>query len=258
MSYKPDESTLLSYLYDELSAEEKRKVEQYLSDNQEVQTELTELRDAQSVLGKIQDREVAVPTFSFEDSKVISMGTTSKWWRKPLAIAASISLIILTGYFAQINLSVGADGMRLSFGVQQSGDGYSDSQVEDMIQNAIAANNETFLQQLRSSEKEMKKLVSDETEKSKQEINSYLVHQKNQSIEVLRGLMEQSELAQRRYTNDVLQDFAIFLETQRQDDMNVIQARFDNLADDTQLNRLQTNRLISNLYPDENPTQNQY
>ena len=146
----------------------------------------------------------------------------------------------------------------MSFGVLQTQGSYSNSQVEDIVQKAIIANNETFLLQLKSSEKEMKSLISDATKKSKLEMDSYLALQKEKNIEVLKVLLEQSELVQRRHTDDVLQDFAIFLEMQRQDDMDMIQARFENLVEDTQLNRMQTNQLISNLYSDENPTQNQY
>ncbi|MEQ9466565.1 MAG: hypothetical protein RLN88_04085 [Ekhidna sp.] len=258
MSYKPDESTWLSYIYDELSAKERKEVEQYLIENEDARKEVEELKEAQAVLGKIRDREVTAPTFSFDTAKVISMSNTEKWWRKPLAVAASISLIILTGYFVQLKISYGEEGFSMAFGVQQSSQGYSESEVESLIQKAIATNNETFLEQLKSSEEEVKKLVDSEAKKSKREIDSYLIAQRNQSIEVLRGLTEQSELAQQKYTDDVLQDFAIFLELQRQDDMEVIQARFENLADDTQLNRMQTNQLISNLYSDENRPANQY
>ena len=44
MSYKPDESTLVAYLYNELKAEERAIVETYLESHPEMKKELDEIR----------------------------------------------------------------------------------------------------------------------------------------------------------------------------------------------------------------------
>jgi anti-sigma factor RsiW len=50
MSYKPDESALMAYLYGELQGEEKRNVEKYLAENPEAMRSIQEMMDVRKIL----------------------------------------------------------------------------------------------------------------------------------------------------------------------------------------------------------------
>lgn len=264
MSYKPEESELMAYLYDELTDNEKKKIEAYLAENEDARRELEELRDARTILSKMNDREVAVPSFVFDESpKVVAMnkGGFFSFWRNSMAIAASISIIILVGFLTKVNLSWGDDGMQLSFGNQPTEQsGYTEADVQRMIQSAIAENNQLVNNKLESVEQGMKQLVSNTPTPTieQKQIDAYMEEWRIQSIETLAGLLESSELSQKEYTDQVLREFAIFLDIQRQNDMNVIQTRFDNLIDDTELNQMQTNRILTNLLSSSGEPSNQY
>ena len=94
MSYKVDESTLMAYLYDELSAEEKQKVEAYLNENESARKELEALQEARWVMGKIKEREVEVPHFTFDQPGVVVGSESARWWKFPMGIAASTNNVI--------------------------------------------------------------------------------------------------------------------------------------------------------------------
>ena len=58
------------------------------------------------------------------------------------------------------------------------------------------------------------------------QIDDYMENWRQQSIETLAGLLEASELSQRKYTDDLLRELAVYLDIQRQNDLNVIVYNF--------------------------------
>jgi anti-sigma factor RsiW len=61
MNYKPDEGTLMAYLYGELDAAETEKVEQYLQNNPHVREQLQQMNGVRKALGSLNDVEVIAP-----------------------------------------------------------------------------------------------------------------------------------------------------------------------------------------------------
>lgn len=265
MSYKPEESVLIAYLYGELSDEESRKVEAYLSENEEARVELDELKDTRSILGKLPDKEVSVPSFVFDESPKVVVSNKAgifQLWRKPLAIAASISLIIFIGYLSNANFSIGEGGVQLSFGTTEvEQEMFTKEDVQQMIQAAVSENNRLVNQKLDGYQNDLTQMVSNNGSTSginQDQIDDYMENWRQQSIETLAGLLEASELSQRKYTDDLLRELAVYLDIQRQNDLNVIQTRFDNLIDDAELNQMQTNRILTNLLSNSDQPSNQY
>ncbi len=271
MNYKPEESTLISYLYGELSAEEKKKVEEYLSGNEEASKELEKLRSALGIIAKLKDKEVDVPTFTFNNSSNIVVGSHSMavFWKRSLAIAASIAIILFMGYLTRFNASFDDGGLQLTFGEQSTG--FNQQQVEAMIADAIAKNNINLDQKLASTEAGMKNYVLDNNQSlqtqlvsqvnNKTETESDFEFERQQYLAYLKQLIEDSESSQQRYVDQAMTDFAIFLDIQRQNDLQVFQTRFDNIQDNAELNQFQTNQILANLISTvEEPTQepNQY
>lgn len=266
MKYRPEESTLISYIYDELSSEEHAKVEAYLSGSEEARKELEELRATLSTLGQLKDKEVDVPTFTFNQSSrvVVAENPTINFWKKSMAIAASIALLIFVGYLTKFNVSVGEQGFQLAFGNQ--GEGYSQEEVKSMITEAISENNNELNRKLANSEEGIRNYVADKNQSLQtrliQQVSDHpqsvsdLENEKQQYLAYLKQLIEESEIMQKRYTDQVLTDFAIFLDIQRQNDMEVFQTRFNNLEDNTELNSFKTDQILSNLGSTiENPNQ---
>lgn len=270
MNYKPEESTLISYLYGELSAEESNKVEAYLSGNDEARKELEDLKAALGIMSKLKDKEVDVPTFTFDNSSNIVVGSnsTAGFWKRSLAIAASVTIILFMGYLTRFNVSLDDGGFQVAFGEQTSG--FNQQQVEEMIADAIEKNNTNLDQKLASSEAGMKDYVLDNNQSlqtqlvsqvgNKTETESDFEFERQQYLAYLKQLIEDSESSQKRYIDQAMTDFAIFLDIQRQNDLQVIQTRFDNIQDNAELNQFQTNQILANLIstveePNQEPNQ---
>ena len=265
MNYKPEESTLISYLYGELSGEQKKKVEEYLSGNKEAGRELEELKSALSIMNELKDKEVDIPTFTFDQPTKVIAGSAEGYgfWRRSMAIAASIALVLFIGYLTKFSASYTKDGFEVAFG--NSTAGYSQEEVKQMITDAIERNNADFSQKLARSEDGMRTYISDQNESLQSQLvnqrnnppqsESSLEYQRREYLSQLKQLLEDSELSQKQYTDQALTDFAVFLDIQRQNDMQVIQTRFNNLEDNTELNRFKTDQLISNLISNEDPNQ---
>lgn len=267
MKYKPEESTLIAYLYGELSVEESKKVADYLSSDEEARKELEELKSTLSIMGELKDKEVDIPTFTFDQSSQVVVGSApvTNFWRRSLAIAASIALLFFVGYLTRFNASYGEEGFQVGFGEKDSG--YTQQQVQSMIAEAIEANNDNLNQKFANSEAGIKEFVADNNQSLQAKFvnqvqkepmtESDFEHERQQYLSYLKQLVEDSELTQKQYTDQVMTDFAIFLDIQRQNDMQVFQTRFNNLEDNTELNRYKTDQILSNLGSDVEST-NQY
>ncbi|MEO1256846.1 MAG: hypothetical protein AAFY41_18440, partial [Bacteroidota bacterium] len=256
MSYKPEESTLIAYLYEELSEEDMKRVEEYLSGSAEARKELEDLKMSKLFLSNAKDKEVDVPTFTFNNpsSVVVAGGSPSFFWKKLAAIAASIALILLTGYLTNFQLSVGQDGLQVSF--ERSNENYNQEEVASIIASAIDKNNQLMKKDLVATEVVLRDMILSTQNETKSSavnlndvsgINEKLVAQRNELMEVLRGMIESSEVGQKQHIDKVLNDFAVYLDVQRQNDLDVIQSKFNSLENETELNLFQTNTILSNL-----------
>ncbi|HEY8937784.1 MAG TPA: hypothetical protein VIM65_21300, partial [Cyclobacteriaceae bacterium] len=108
MSFKPDEITLMAYVYGELEGEEKEKVEEYLSTHENARVEVENLMTLKKMMGSVKDKEVIAPPIFVGDNKP-SFNWNSPYLKTVLSIAASLLLIILVGKATntQINYSGG-------------------------------------------------------------------------------------------------------------------------------------------------------
>ncbi|WP_420575511.1 anti-sigma factor family protein [Ekhidna sp.] len=265
MSYKPEESTLIAYLYGELSEEEKDRVEQYLSEHNEARMELNGMKEVLGIMGHAKDREVETPVFSFNNPSKVIMDTNSNgnWWRYPLGIAASIALLMVVGYLTSFKVSSEEGHVKIAFGEQESvpEEIFTKDQVKEMISLALNENNKLVNQKLAEAKSDLITQANQQApiELDQQLLNNYIQRLRQYNAETMAGLLEESELEQRRYTDQVLQDFAIFLDLQRQDDMELIQSRIQNISEDTERFNRQTGQILTSLLStDETQNNNQY
>lgn len=263
MSYKIDELKLIAYLYGELSGEEKGKVEAFLSENEDARKELEELKEARALMGKVKDREVEIPRFTFQQPEtIVAPISKNNWWKYPMGIAASLALLLLIGYLTSFKLSYGDEGLKMAFGEEDNPNTelFSKSEVESLVANAIAANNQQIESRLDKTEGALVQKVSQEMPQVDQELlNEYMARLRNFNRETLASMLENSEQNQKDYTDRSMQDLAVYLDIQRQNDLDVIQTRFENFEDDAEFNQLRTNQILTNLISsvEEQPS-NQY
>ena len=270
MSYKPDESVLLAYVYNELGAEDRAKLEQYLIEHPETKKELEEIKATRSLLGKWPDQEVVEPSFVFDNPKVlVSSGSAwnSKLLQSIIGLAASIALLMMVGYFTNFQLSKNNEGWNVSMGVPKqeikpdTSPILTEENVKEWMQESMATNNEAILSRINevqddlSGELNQQKransmaLASLKTNNQIDEslLQGYVDQLKDENKEILLSLVQASEVEQKQYVNQVLADFSTYLEQQRAYDLEIIQANFSNLRDNTEDNQLETNQLLASL-----------
>ena len=270
MSYKPDESVLLAYVYNELGAEDRAKLEQYLIEHPETKKELEEIKVTRSLLGKWPDQEVVEPSFVFDNPKVlVSSGSAwnSKLLQSIIGMAASIALLMMVGYFTNFQLSKNNEGWNVSMGVPKqeikpdTSPILTEENVKEWMQESMATNNEAILSRINevqddlSGELNQQKransmaLASLKTNNQIDEslLQGYVDQLKDENKEILLSLVQASEVEQKQYVNQVLADFSTYLEQQRAYDLEIIQANFSNLRDNTEDNQLETNQLLASL-----------
>src|SRR5687768_3758092 len=115
MSYKPDESVLMAYLYDELSGEERVLVEKYLLENPTAMKELESLQHLRKMMSTISDKEVIAPPIVVEETN------QRFFWNAPYfktisAIAASLLLLMVAGKILDVQMNYSGNEVSLSFG----------------------------------------------------------------------------------------------------------------------------------------------
>ena len=267
MSYKPDESTLIAYLYNELDSKERVAVEEYLKANPEMKKELDELKTTRELLGKFQDTEVEEPTFVFNPTNSVlvpSKNAIAGYVQVLLAVAACITILMLVGYFTQFNVTMDETGLRMGYGVKEmpaEQESLSREAIQALVDASLKQNNEEVLGKINEVESGLNASLSAneealrKTNRQMNQLNSideaiiqnYVAQLKRENTEIILGLVESSESTQRAYFNEVLADFSLYLEEQRQSDLQMIETSFNLLKDDTQINQLETNQLLASI-----------
>ncbi|MEQ9405110.1 MAG: hypothetical protein RIM99_16080 [Cyclobacteriaceae bacterium] len=248
MNYKPDEATLTAYLYEELSKEEQIKVESYLEAHPEAKQELEDVRSVRKIMGKLEEKEVVTPSFVFEDSATVVVsrggGSFNNFLRSTMAIAASITLLILTGYFTKMNIGWQESGFQISFDqntVQPNVGEVSEENIKAWMQDALASNNEHIINKINQVEDETRQLRKNSGKNQLVNykpdgdvIDEYVSQIKLENRDIILGLMEVATRDQKKYMDDMMADFALFLERQRQNDLNVIETAISQVANNVE------------------------
>ena len=268
MSYKPDQTTLIAYLYGELSAEEQEQLNNYLSGHPELQTELSELKNTRKLLGKLENEVVVEPRFVADQKNIVLPG---KLWQSnavkwPLAIAASIAIVILAGFLAKLKIGISSSGMQLTFGqpqyIEQSHSAnVTKADVSAWVKEAMATHNvsletklnglEEHVLQTALSQKAVNNKVSQLT--LQQSVNGnalvgkYIKQLKSENETRLLRLLEDAQHTQKVYVDEIITDFSNYLEEQRQQDLELIRTGYNQLRNNTELNQLETNEVLASL-----------
>lgn len=254
MSYKPDEAVLMAYLEGELSQEEETKVGAYLDAHPDEKKELEGILSVRKIMGKLPDKEVTTPSFVFEDSATIVVsgrgGSFNGFLKSTLAIAASISLLLLAGYFTEFRVTTTEAGMQLSFGGSEAATVDSSALTKDdirgMMQEALASNNEDLVGRINEVEDDFKTRAEELMASSNQKVNykldqdllsEYVSQIKLENRDIILNLLESSGRNQKDYMDELMTDFAKYVASQREEDLDLIQNSINNLGNNIELNR---------------------
>jgi len=272
MSYKPDESALMAYLYGELQGEEKKSVEKYLDENPEAVKELQALMDVRSILSAVEDKEVIAPPIVMEDSK------QRYFWNTPyiktvISIAASIMLLLVAGKMLDLRVNYSNNTAQISFGepavktVDPVQPGLTAQEVQDMINNSVSANNQIVQANWSESQKKIdasirknmamnsdkfNDLVKEASRASEAQISEYVASLKNENQQLVKDYFKLTSNEQQKYIESLLVDFAKYMNQQRASDLEAIQLRMVNMENNTTQFKEETEQILASIISNTN------
>ena len=272
MSYKPDESALISYLYGELSDREREKVHRYLQEHPDALEDVREKSDVLSVLGTLRDKEVIAPSIVSEEQH----RGVSFWQHGPfktlLGIAASLLLIMIAGKLLGTELSYSNGELRIGFGgIRQSvvppsasevKDSFTRNDVQTMIDESLMHNNELVTADLSANQrkldeavhrvmnqnsKKINELMSQVSIASQNQIRDYAYNMQVENVRLMKDYMTLSATDQKQYMEDLLADFAGYLQKQREQDLVQLVDHVNNLEQNTDQFKLETEQILASI-----------
>lgn len=262
MSFKPTNEMLIDFVYGNLPEASKAQVEEAIKQDATLKQEVDELIEARTFLGRATEEEVLMPEqFSWATGK---KGNASFLW-PVIGVAASITVMLLVGYFTRFSISYGA--FNLGFGQPQPAvQPLSAQQVKSMINAAITTNNIHTVAQINGAKKELQsefetqlaantklqrqdmyRIAASAKELPKEEIQGYLAQLSENNRTMINDFFATSALKQQEYMNTILTDFYAFVDHQRKQDLQLIQASLNELDYKNEIKTKQTDQILANI-----------
>lgn len=264
MSYKPDEGTLIAYLYGELEGAAKEKVERYLAGSEEARRELEGLKAVRDMMGLVRDKEVIAPPLVI-DGPARRLSLSSPLVRTVLAIAASLVLLMVVGKLTGAQVTASGNEVRLSFGPQhpvQEAPALNVSDVHAIVDAKLANNNaaleeewrksqeaftSTMRESLAESSSRIDQLVANAASASEKQINAYVSTLQAENLRMIKDYYKMTSEDQKEQLEQLLVDFSKYLQQQREDDLMILQARLNDLQQNTDMYRQETEQILASI-----------
>ncbi|MCU0357282.1 MAG: hypothetical protein MUE95_06860 [Cyclobacteriaceae bacterium] len=270
MNHKPDEALLIAYLYGELQGDEKTAVEQYLREHPDVYQRLQEMNFVRESLQRIADKEVIAPPIVLEENRSVTFWNTG-YMRMITGIAASLALLMLVARFTGLTIQAGNGTMTIGFASsftvpdtkQKAAAALTSEEVQQMINQSMAQNNallqvnwQDSQQQLDASirnnlaefsDARMRSLTKQVSNASEEQIRAFAMTLQAENARMIKDYLALNANDQRAYMEELLVDFARYLEQQHRSDLQMLQARLTNLEEENDEFRYETGQILASI-----------
>ncbi len=271
MSYKPDESVLMAYLYDELSGEQKVLMEKYILENPSVMKEIESLQHLRTMLTSVTDKEVIAPPIVMSDSNQRFFWNTLPMAigiKTILGIAASLLLLMIAGKIMDVEIGYHDNQVSFSFGEPTERSqklaeaNLTAEQVQQMINSSMLENNKIVKAGLLESQQKIdasisknlalnsikiNKLVQQASQASQSEIRQFVAGLQNQNQQLVKDYFQLSTSDQQKYIEGLLIDFSKYLQQQHNNDLETLQTRLTGIEQNTTLFKQETEQILSSI-----------
>jgi len=241
MSYKPTNEDMIAYLYGEIDDSQKAQIDQYLIEHPEFKLEFEALQNTRMLMAQLEDEEVPSPiTFMATNTN-----TEWKYWRRYVAIAASIVLIMTFGKISGFNISLNDSGFQAGFGTIQQGldaEAVNEmlladrNQLINWVQDNIEMVQDSLGGEMRIMQASMDNFQEQEPEAlqiSDVVIDRMLDQQKEDLMYQMAQLNQKMTGDYRDIFKELFDIFANDIDLQRADDLRSVQAAFTSLENAT-------------------------
>jgi hypothetical protein len=229
MSYKPTNEELMAFLYDEIEPDLRVKIEAYLSGNPKAKAELEGLETTRIFFSELDDEPLpdSIPLLISEVNK--------EWiyWRKYLAIAATLLLVISFGWLSGFNIQSNENGVQIAFGEIQNG------LTERQVAALIDQDRQLMLDYMTNNLKSVKDSLDFDIQvlqanyNSQDLVRNIFNQEKDLLIDQMASLNERLSGNYREVLREIVVNFSNNWDNQRIEDLRNIQAAFTNLEEAT-------------------------
>lgn len=274
MSYKPAEHELMAYLYGELEGADKTRIDEYFLANPAAREEMEKLGGVSTLLGTIKDKEVIAPPIFLGDTRPAGLWDTP-YFRTIVSIAASLLILIVAAWLTDVRVSAGGNEFRLSFGETKAvlpaqedrPSSLTAAEVQSMINESLQANNgvlnanwedsqrklaSSITTNLRSNSGRMDDLVRQASVASKEQVEKYIAGLQAENLKMVKDYFALTSGEQKQYIEELLVDFARYLQQQRQDDLNLVQMRLNTLEKKSTVFQQETEQILTSIISNVN------
>jgi hypothetical protein len=273
MNYKPDESTLISYLYGELSEKEKAKLEDYFQQHPEELARLRRLDEVRGIMSHAQDKEVIAPPVFVDDSNVRPLWQSS-YFKISMGIAASILFLLVAGKLLGPEISYSKGELRISFGnkTEQAlpSPSLTEEKVREMISSSLASNNELQKTMNQDDQKKLMQSLVDMNSKkmdvlaknaslaSREQVQAFVGGLQEQNLKLMKDYFQLSTTEQKKYMESLLTDFSGYLQEQRKQDLQLVQSQMSYYEKNNNQFKQETEQILTSLISNPNRNKNNY
>jgi len=271
MNYKPDESTLISYLYGELDAKETAKLQEYFLQNPEELSKLQQLTEVRNVLKLAEDQEVIAPPIFLDGASQASRFWQSGYVKTIMSIAASFLLLLVAARLIGPEISYSTGELRISFNettpieqpvVQPTSPGLTPLEVQDMISTALVKNNElisttwdnnnkkiqaSLQTNLATNSAKIDELMKVASQASQDQVRTFVAGLQQDNLQLMKDYMALSSKDQQVYVENLLVDFSKYLQEQRKQDLMLFQTRMSSIEKNTDQFKQETEQILASI-----------
>ncbi|MCG8310892.1 MAG: hypothetical protein MI975_26120 [Cytophagales bacterium] len=263
---------LLDYLYGEMNAGEKKDFEKKLKEDEKLRKELEELTSVRNELETLKDKEVMEPFSTWGRSR------SSSWFHakrrkiivfKPVtAVAASLLILMLVGYFTNFSVAITDRSVQLGFGDNPAMDDrnyFTEEEVHAIVRDELQKSSEKLLAQLADAEQEFNTRLAmlktelqeasddkKEDEISRRDLQNFFTNAENKNAEAVKEYLKLTSAQQQEYFKAMFTQFNNFYQQQRDDDLTFIQNSLYEINHKQELQKQETEKAIASLYTSVN------
>ncbi len=268
---------LIAYLYGEMSTEERLRFEKEMESDPELKNEFMELKQVRKGLSQLEDKEVMEPFFLW--GKNVANGRANPFNRKTLilfkpfiAIAASLTILLVVGYMTHFSISYQQDQLFIGFNrVQQTQpvDVLSAEEIRNLVRNEIDQNNQHIFNTINDSEGKMETRFAS-LESSQQQLTSrtsakgipekdlreFYKQLQQANATLMENYLQNATVQQQEYFQTVMNQFTNYLQDQREEDMRIIRRNLVNLKENQDQQKQETQQILATLLSNVNNQNN--
>ncbi len=267
---KPDESTLIAYLYGELDAQEMQRVSDYLELNPELMQKLELLGAVRNTLTHVEDKEVIAPPIFADESNHASRFWQSGYFKIVMSIAATFLLLLVAARLIGPEISYSKGELRISFNgktpvtkeVVEVPFVLTPTEVQGMIDVSLNKNNDLLSVNWNSSNEKMQaslknnlatnsakidEMMKVASQASQDQVRTFVAGLQEDNLRLMKDYLQLSAKDQKVYVENLLIDFSKYLQEQRKQDLMLFQTRMSSMEKNSDQFKQETELILSSI-----------